>query len=104
MEKTAMKTILVGILLLGVGAPAHAGRGGGHSSGSHHSSRSSSKAPTGTGASTQSHSVSGYTTKRGTYVAPHRQTDPDHTQRNNYSTKGNSNPWTGKAGTKTANH
>jgi hypothetical protein len=37
-------------------------------------------------------------------VAPHRQTDPDHTQRNNYSTKGNKNPTTGKAGTKTATH
>lgn len=56
----------------------------------------------GTGSSSKSHSVRGYTTKRGTYVAPHRQTNPDHTQRNNYSTKGNVNPSTGKVGTRDA--
>jgi len=48
--------------------------------------------------------VKGHTTKNGTYVKPHRQTDPDHTQQNNYSTKGNTNPWTGKKGTKSATH
>jgi hypothetical protein len=37
-------------------------------------------------------------------VAPHRATDPDHTQRNNYSTKGNENPSNGKTGTKYATH
>ena len=49
---------------------------------------------------TPSHSVKGYTTKRGTYVQPHRQTNPDHTRLNNWSTKGNVNPYTGKPGTK----
>ena len=58
----------------------------------------------GTGSSPKSHSVRGYTTKRGTYVAPHRQTNPDHTQRNNYSSKGNVNPTTGKVGTRHATH
>jgi hypothetical protein len=58
----------------------------------------------GTGSSSKSHSVRGYTTKRGTYVAPHRQTNPDHTQRNNYSTKGNVNPTNGKVGTRYATH
>jgi hypothetical protein len=48
-----------------------------------------------------SHPVRSYTKKSGTYVAPHRQTNPDKTQRNNYSAKGNVNPYTGKPGTKT---
>ena len=43
-----------------------------------------------------------YAKKDGTSVASHRQTNPDSTQRNNYSTKGNVNPTTGKVGTKNA--
>lgn len=46
------------------------------------------------------HSVSGYVKKDGTYVAPHRQTDPNETKNDNYSTRGNVNPYTGQAGTK----
>lgn len=42
--------------------------------------------------------VSGYTTKRGTYVAPHYRSSPDRTKYNNYSSKGNYNPYTGKKG------
>jgi len=44
--------------------------------------------------------VRGYITKRGTYVAPHHATNPNHTKRDNWSTKGNTNPHTGKEGTK----
>ena len=46
-----------------------------------------------------SHYVSGYVTRNGTYVAPHYQTNPDSTKLNNWSTQGNTNPYTGKAGT-----
>jgi hypothetical protein len=46
-----------------------------------------------------SHYVRGYTTKNGTYVAPHYQTNPDSSLLNNWSTKGNYNPYTGKPGT-----
>ena len=49
-------------------------------------------------ASAQVH-VNGYTKKDGTYVAPHNRTAPDQTISNNYSTQGNVNPYTGKAGT-----
>ncbi|WP_158301111.1 hypothetical protein [Janthinobacterium sp. BJB426] len=49
-------------------------------------------------ASAQVH-VNGYTKKDGTYVAPHQRTAPDSTISNNYSTQGNVNPYTGKAGT-----
>lgn len=47
-----------------------------------------------------SHSVKGHVTKNGTYVAPHRATNPDSTKTNNWSQKGNTNPYTGKEGTK----
>jgi len=44
--------------------------------------------------------VRGYTKKSGTYVAPHNKTSPDKSKLNNYGTKGNYNPYTGKEGTK----
>jgi hypothetical protein len=46
------------------------------------------------------HSVRGHTTKNGTYVAPHYQTNPNGTKSDNWSTKGNVNPITGQPGTK----
>lgn len=50
------------------------------------------------GASAQVH-VNGYTKANGTYVAPHEKTAPNNTVNDNYSTKGNVNPYTGRAGT-----
>ena len=47
-----------------------------------------------------SHSVRGHVTKKGAYVQPHRATNRDHTKANNWSHKGNTNPYTGKNGTK----
>lgn len=47
-----------------------------------------------------SHSVSGYTRSNGTYVAPSHSTNPNGTKLDNWSTRGNSNPYTGKEGTK----
>jgi hypothetical protein len=44
-------------------------------------------------------SVKGHVTKDGTYVAPHERTAPNKTIDDNYSTKGNINPYTGKEGT-----
>ncbi|MEJ1966491.1 MAG: hypothetical protein WDO56_35115 [Gammaproteobacteria bacterium] len=46
------------------------------------------------------HTVKGHTTKKGVYVPPHRATNPDASKQNNWSTKGNVNPYTGKPGTK----
>jgi hypothetical protein len=54
----------------------------------------------GTGSNPNSHGVSGYTTSNGTYVAPHQQTNPNNTQRDNYSATGNVNPYTGAVGTR----
>ena len=47
----------------------------------------------------QSHYRQAYVTKNGTYVAPSYATNPNNTLLDNYSTKGNVNPYTGKAGT-----
>jgi hypothetical protein len=79
---------------------AHADARGG-SSHSHSSSHSYSSGSRGYGYTNPSgHSVRGYTKKDGTYVAPHHATNPNGTKNDNYSTKGNTNTWTGKAGTK----
>jgi hypothetical protein len=47
------------------------------------------------------HKVKTYTKKDGTTVHEHYQTNPNHTQKDNYSSKGNVNPHTGATGTKT---
>lgn len=47
-----------------------------------------------------SHAIRAHVTKKGTYVAPSRATNPDKSKTNNYSHKGNVNPATGKEGTK----
>jgi len=43
--------------------------------------------------------VQGHTRRDGTYVQPHQRTNPNSSKMDNYSTKGNMNPYTGKAGT-----
>ena len=42
--------------------------------------------------------VKGYIKKNGTYVAPYFKSQPDRIKINNYSTKGNINPFNGKKG------
>ena len=44
--------------------------------------------------------VRGTVTRRGQYRQPHYRTPPNHTQRDNWSAKGNVNPVTGKRGSK----
>jgi hypothetical protein len=43
--------------------------------------------------------VDGYTRQNGTYVQPHMRTAPDSSLQNNYSSQGNTNPYTGQQGT-----
>jgi hypothetical protein len=43
--------------------------------------------------------VRGYTRSDGTYVQPHYRSDPDGDPFNNYSSRGNTNPYTGQRGT-----
>jgi hypothetical protein len=42
--------------------------------------------------------VRGHTRSDGTYVQPHYRSSPNETQSDNYSTKGNTNPYTGERG------
>jgi hypothetical protein len=79
------------VLALLVGSPLLAEARGGHSSG--HSQGSGH-------VNSGSHYVHGYTRGDGTYVPGHYATNPNSTPNDNYSTKGNENPWTGKSGTK----
>lgn len=72
--------VLAALCVVSFGAVA---KGGGHS-----------------GSPGGSHSVSGYTRSSGTYVAPSHATNRNTTKADNWSTKGNVNPYTGKAGTK----
>ena len=60
----------------------------------------STKTETGTGAKAEHEHVDGYTKKDGTVVKSHERSTKDDTKDNNWSTKGNVNPDTGKTGTK----
>src|SRR3569623_970895 len=96
-------------------------RGGGHSAGGHssvghsspsggHSSSSSGHTSSGGGhisssvghssSSGGSHSIRRYVKKSGTFVAPSHATNPNQSKLDNWSTRGNVNPHTGKVGTK----
>lgn len=56
------------------------------------------------GGSGGAHHVNGHFKKNGTYVQPHHATNPNHTQRDNYSSKPNVNPYNGKQGAKEPDH
>ena len=51
------------------------------------------------GALAQTH-VNGYYRTDGTYVQPHWRSSPNNTTYDNWSTRGNVNPYTGQAGTR----
>ncbi len=53
-----------------------------------------------TGLAQRSTRVRGGVTKQGTYREPHMRTTPNKSRLDNYSTKGNTNPYTGKSGTR----
>jgi hypothetical protein len=93
--------IVVSLVLLAVCAgdsKAGDGKGGGGKGGS----RSSSRSGSGTGSRSSSTGIRGYTRSNGTRVQSHRRSASDGNFRNNYSTRGNVNPHTGKSGTKTS--
>lgn len=90
-----MKPIIFLAVALTLGSHAFAKGGGGHSSSSYSGSHAYSS-----GSSGGSHSTSGYIKSNGTYVAPSHATNPNGTKADNWSTKGNVNPYTGKPGTK----
>ncbi len=81
-----LKIALLALALFAIPALAGPHGGGGHSS-----SRAASSGKV---------HVKGYTKKDGTHVAAHDRTAPNGTQKDNWSAKGNTNPETGKEGTK----
>jgi len=55
----------------------------------------------GTGSNSSSHYVKPhYNSSSGTFTSGHYRTNPNNTQRDNYSTRGNYNPYTGSYGTR----
>jgi len=88
--------VLAIALLLCSGESAFA-KGGGRGGGGHHSSSAHSSSSHSSG---NSHSIRGYTKKDGTVVAPSGAKNPNGSKADNYSTRGNSNPYSGKQGTK----
>lgn len=99
--------VLVAYDYLGTGAPSgvdsyldrmdRAGAGGGYVGGEDYVDGDGSDMVLARGGATR---VRSYTTKRGTYVPSHYRTARDGAKSNNWSTKGNSNPYTGKRGSK----
>jgi hypothetical protein len=101
--------LLPAILLLGAftspcqarggGGHGGGGDGGGHSSSGRHSSGRSSFGSRSSYRAPGEHYTRGYTRRDSTYVPGHYQTNPNGDFYDNYSTKGNVNPHTGKEGT-----
>jgi hypothetical protein len=87
------------VLMVGSGLAAAKGR-----SSSNHAAKTKTSKPKASKATAKSGSdvsVRGYTKKNGTHVQPSKRSAPNGTQKDNFSTKGNVNPYTGKKGTKT---
>lgn len=57
-------------------------------------------AAVGASAQQRTTTVQGHTRSDGTYVPSHQRTAPNSTQSDNWTTKGNTNPYTGQAGTR----
>lgn len=49
-------------------------------------------------------SVRGYTRSNGTYVMPHHRTTPNATRNDNWTTRPNVNPYTGRIGTRSPDY
>jgi hypothetical protein len=97
MKKFALVALSLLLALPALASGGHGGHSSGRSAGaSHHAT----KPATGTGTKLQREHVGSYTKKTGARVAAHDRSTKDSTRANNWSTKGNTNPETGKAGTK----
>lgn len=94
--KMVMALFAVGVLATGMCGNVMA-------RGSHHGTHSSSSARTHVSPRASDSRTSGYTRRNGTYVHSYMHSAPDGTRLNNFSTKGNVNPYTGKVGTKDPN-
>jgi hypothetical protein len=85
-----MNKVLLACAFLAIGATTTHAQHGHHGGGSHKASASRSQHEVHVRATTR---------KDGTFVPAHERTSPNSTNRDNWSTKGNVNPYTGKPGT-----
>ena len=96
-----MKYLLILLLLLFTVQPSHA-RYGSYNSGLNNSYYGSATKYNNTYVNPYANvnrvNVNGYYRSNGTYVQPYHRSNPDSSRFNNYSTQGNSNPYTGKKG------
>ena len=94
-----MRALMIGLIfaLVAGTAQAQSRNGYGHGSGGHGYGHGGY----GTGSNPNSHYNNGYYRNNGTYVDPYRSTNPNSTQRDNYSATGNVNPYTGAVGHRT---
>ncbi len=99
-----MKKLLIGAVALLFATSVTTGtafaRGGGHGGGHSHSSFGGSRSHS----SSEITHVHSYTRSNGTFVHSHDRTHENGTMRDNWSSKGNVNPETGKPGTVTPTH
>lgn len=100
--KILNSTLVASLALASLMAASHPVFARGHSGGGRSSSHSYSSRSSRSSGSTNPghHYTSGYTTRRGTSVKGYNSTNSDNHFGNNYSTKGNRNPFTGKMGTR----
>jgi len=103
--KKKLMVLILSLALFSFGIGEALARGGGKGKGSYRTSGSrSSGYKSGVSKSTSRSAapvrVRGYTKRNGTYVKPHYRTPPNATKLDNWSTKGNVNPFTGKPGAK----
>lgn len=121
----AVIALFVGLVAFATPSGARGSHGGGHYGGSHYShsasfhsggsshiyhhsgAHTSLRQDTGShtarvssSTGTSVHYTHGYTRKNGTHVRGYRSTNRNSTRNDNFSTRGNVNPYTGQAGTK----
>ena len=95
----AMKSSCLFALALFVASGSAVAKGS-HSSSHHSSSTKSHTSKACCSTSRSDEHVRGYTKKDGTHVDGYMKTAPNSTEKDNFSTRGNTNPYTGKEGTK----
>ncbi|WPD73896.1 hypothetical protein [Dickeya fangzhongdai] len=98
-----MRKVLLTIMTLMIATSVYA-KGGGYHSSSSHSYQAVKPYGYGTGSSSSHERVNGYVKSNGEHVSSYMRTSKDTTQYNNFSTKGNYNPYTNQYGTKPARH
>lgn len=103
-RRETMKMFVTSVLLAFVLMFPIIGTSRGSRSSSHHSKGIRTNSAACCSRSSSDRHVTGYTKRNGKHVQGYNRTAPNGTQKDNFSTEGNVNPYTGKKGTKKAKH